>query len=922
MTLTPLPFARSLLHVGLLLSLAGCASLQGPPAAGAAKTSPSPAATNGPTPAGGTAAGPGAATPPRAPTPPGSPAPFADVTKDAKSSAGFLTLWTKDDKTWFEIPPERLNQPFFLGQSIASGLGTGPFLPGLMGEEKVVELRRQGNTLQLVQRNLLVRAPQNTPLSRAVTESYSDSLLAAVPLAAAPHPQRKSLLVDAQTLLGGDIFSHQTAIESAFRLPYTLDRTNSHIERARTGDNFTSLTLRNHFSIPKVPVPPVMAPGAPPPNPAMAPRPPRNLADVRSFFISSAITLAPLPAQPMTPRLADPRVGYFVAGYLDFGNELQGDRRVHLIQRWRLEKQDPTATVSEVKTPVRVVLDRNIPLKWRDAVRAGVLEWNKAFEKAGLRNALAVEQQADDADWTAFEGVRMLAVRWFAMDGPGATAVGPSQTDPRTGEILRAAAIVPENWVRVSRTLVGDRQPRLADLSNLAAHAEAGFDTHTHGPACNHAEGALEQMHFGLELLAARGAIDPNGPRAEQFVQDALKEVVMHEVGHTLGLRHNFKASTGVTRAQLRDPIFTRERGISNSIMDYNPVNLPLQNERLASVQMGTLGAYDYWAIEYGYRPLAPEREHEERQQIAARSAHDPSLLYGTDEDLIGGDSAANQFDNGDDPVAFVQRQLQLSRELWNATEARRLPDTDDYTVYRRNLQRGFLILGQSAPLLAKQVGGMSTSRALAGANQAVFSVVDAARQRAALDVLITELMSSNSFRFDPAFISRLGVDHVDRLSPGKFEPQTDFSLANAVINLQRPILDSLMSDGLAARIADNEPKVTRPADMPSYAEVQARLSAAVWSELRGPRAVEIDSLRRNLQREHAKRLAGGVLRAGSNAAADVRAVHRQEALALETTLKRALAQSGWTAMARAHLADTLNVLSEALRAPLMRQGV
>jgi Met-zincin len=272
--------------------------------------------------------------------------------------------------------------------------------------------------------------------------------------------------------------------------------------------------------------------------------------------------------------------------------------------------------------------------------------------------------------------------------------------------------------------------------------------------------------------------------------------------------------------------------------------------------------------------------------------------------------------------VAYARRQIRLARELWDATAKRDLPAGDDFTVYRRNLQRGFNAVGASAPLLARQIGGVSTTRALAGSNQPVFQVVDAARQRSALDALLSDVLASNSFRFDPAFISRLGIDHVDRLSPGKFVPQTDFSLAGAIMGIQRPLLDALMSDGLAARIADNEPKVAKPGDMPSYAEVQSKLSAAVWSELRGPRAVEIDSLRRNLQREHAKRLAGGVLRAGSNAAADVRAVHRQEALGLEAALKKALALGGWSPMARAHLADTLNVLGEALRAPLMRQGV
>ena len=188
----------------------------------------------------------------------------------------------------------------------------------------------------------------------------------------------------------------------------------------------------------------------------------RVVPDPRSFFLSLAYTFAPLPATPMRVRLADQRVGYFTEDFVDFGDEFAGDRRTHYIKRWRLEKKDPTAAISEPKEPIRVVLDRNIPEKWRGAVREGVLAWNKAFERAGFRNALTVEQQPADADWTAFEGVRMLAVRWFAMEGPGAVAVGPHQSDPRTGEILRAAAIIPESWVRGDRLNLADTEPPLA----------------------------------------------------------------------------------------------------------------------------------------------------------------------------------------------------------------------------------------------------------------------------------------------------------------------------------------------------------------------------------------------------------------------------------------------------------------------------
>jgi hypothetical protein len=201
---------------------------------------------------------------------------------------------------------------------------------------------------------------------------------------------------------------------------------------------------------------------------------------------------------------------------------------------------------------------------------------------------------------------------------------------------------------------------------------------------------------------------------------------------------------------------------------------------------------------------------------------------------------------------------------------------------------------------------------------------VPAAQQRAALDLLVAELFSSAAFKFDPRVMSRLGIDQFERFGPNR-QAGVDFSLPSAVLSLQRGALDALMSDSLAGRLADAESKVADTKSLLSYAEVQQRLSNAVWAELKAPAkggVREIDSLRRNLQREHVRRLAGGLLRPSAPVAADVRAAYRQAALGLEAQLKTSNAASGWTPAARAHLADTLATLTEAIKAPISKQGV
>ena len=478
--------------------------------------------------------------------------------------------------------------------------------------------------------------------------------------------------------------------------------------------------------------------------------------------------------------------------------------------------------------------------------------------------------------------------------------------------------------MRFFRNQSGDTEPRLFG----ADPAQMSGDFAQRLMACTYGTDALEQAQFGFDLLAERGAFVPGSPEAEKYIADSLKDVTMHEVGHALGLRHNFRASTGIKPAQLRDPAFTATTGLSNSVMDYNAINIPLDNEPVSDYHMRSLGAYDYWAIEYGYREypatIGADGEKAALARLASQSDSNSALAYATDEDnFIGVDPMVNQRDLGDDPLAFAQRQMKLARELWTRTQKRQLAADDDMTVYRRNLQRGLNSFTAAVPIAGKYIGGTYTSRTLAGSGQALLVPVEPAKQRAALDLILTETLSSSSFRFDPKFMSRLAVDQLDRFAPGRNMLNPDFSLASSVLTIQRGVLDGLMGDVMAGRLADAETKVEDPKTLMNYADVQQRLSTAVWSELKGKGAKgEIDSLRRNLQREHVRRLAGGVIRPSSSAAADVRSVHRQTALELEAQLKSALAAGGWTSIARAHLADSLSTLGEALKAPLSKQGV
>jgi hypothetical protein len=918
-------FARTVAFVIAAIVLGACATASNAPnaakpAATATVTAPTQAPTTSATaPASGTNAGPaGAAAAAPSPARPGEappPRPFADVIKDAKEIKGLFTLWLKDEKLWIEIRPEQLDQPFLFSTVLSRGIAQLPFVPGLLGNTELASFHRIGNQVQLIARNTIFRTKENSPLARAVRDSVSDSILASVAVASAAHAERKSFLIEANALLLNDVAGIGSLIDAAYRIGYALDARNSSIERARSAAEDTTIAVNLHFAVAKLPAPPT----TPPPAGSPTPTPPRALADSRSFLLGIQYRFASAPTPPMPVRIADERVGYFVDEYRDLAGDYARDPRVRVANRWRLEKKDPAAALSEPMQPIVAYLDRNIPVDLRPAVEAGVLEWNKAFELAGFKNAIVVRQQPDDADWDTLEG-RHMAVKWFVDSSvAGTMAIGPRQTDPRTGEILYSAVLIPELWARLSGQRFGEVLPPRAQAASLAELLTTD--------QCTYAFDALEQAGFSFELLVERGEFARDSEAARGFILASIKEVVMHETGHALGLRHNFKGSSAIKLEQLRDAAFTERNGLSASIMDYVPDNLPLESEaRTGRLQMETIGAYDRWAIEWGYRQFEPTEETKQLAALAERSATDPMLAYATDEDAGGDadigfappglDPRTNRFDLGDDSLAYYQRQLRLTRELWTRTQNRKLDNDDDYRLNRRNLERGLRQMRSVAPNLAKYVGGVYVNRDRAGSGRPLLTPVQAPRQREALKVLTAELFSPSSFEFPPGFMQRLGVDQFSRGAGGP-----DFSLPSAVLDVQRPVLDQLMSEAVALRLANAESKTSNPRELLSFAETQSTLTDAVWRELATGR--DIGSLRRNLQREHLRRLAGTLVRPISTVAADVRSVQRQEAEKLVALLRRALATKGArSAVAQAHLAESLSTLREALAAPLYKTGV
>jgi Met-zincin/Domain of unknown function (DUF5117) len=727
--------------------------------------------------------------------------------------------------------------------------------------------------------------------------------------------------------------------QRAYRQGYALESRNTHFAQVRGKPDAVVFAIDAHFYTANIAQP---QPGAPPgvPQPSV----PRALPDPRSMMLGIHIAIGKLPETPMPARLADARVGNFHTTVQDFGDDLARSPRQRYVTRWRLEKKDPAAALSEPVKPITFWLDRTIPLKYRDAISRGVLAWNAAFEKIGFKEAVVVKVQADDADFDTLD-TDAASIRWMTNAQPFFGAIGPSQIDPRTGEILDADIAfesLSSRSVRALRSQILDGKlaidwptlmqspdavPLEASQQRLAAlMARAGQ------PVCQNADFAAEQLSYALDVLEARGELDPASPEAQQFVLDYLTDTTMHEVGHTLGLRHNFRSSRVYSEQQLSDREFTAANGLAGSVMEYAPINLPRPGRSGGTPFQTALGPYDYWAIEYAYKPMAPgttpEQEAAELQRIAARSS-EPALAYGTDDDnFLGVDPESLHFDLGDDPVAFAAKRIDIARDVIARQETRTLKPDANYAVLRRSVGYAVRDAGRAAGILARQIGGIRTLRDHPGSGRDPLTPVPAAVQRQALDVLASGVLAADSFKLSPAMQRRLAPDfneRVEALSGGDGPVSTDFSIIEMVLGMQRSLLAQLMSDGVAVRLLDSEgkfepAKAGRSDDALRLSELYARLTREVWSELGGNG--DIAAPRRELQREHVNRLSTMLLRPTASSRADARSLLRVEAQGLLARINGAAKRPSLSAEAKAHLADSADTLTQALQARLQRSGV
>lgn len=824
---------------------------------------------------------------------------FHDLVEEAEHVPGFMDFYRAADKLYLAVPRDLLGADFLMDYRIARGIGARGLFGGTspnIFEMDVMAFERHGDRLYLLQKPHRFGAPGDARAAAAVDLTIGASVRESAEIAA--HRPDSAAVIDVTDWFVGDFLGMARGVGDAVASTpgqgggASFDRSRSYLESVKGFPDNVSVRAKLTFR----------------PN---QPTGLTSVPDGRSVPLSVHYTLARLPERPMTPRMADERVGNFWTVHKDF-SQTDSTFFVRMVNRWRLEPGQRVGDRVRPVEPITYYVDHTVPDAYRAWFKEGIERWNEAFEAAGWEGAIRALDLPEGAD---ADDLQYATLRWNTSDQPGYGAIGPSVVDPRTGEILDGDILFEANM------FMGFRNTWRNLVSPVSA-ADAfemtlGVGAYEVGPETVGVElpgfGAALAAQGGVvgALLATRGELDPGEPLPDAVLREFTLWVVMHEVGHSLGLQHNFRSSASTPLDRLHDAEFTRRNGVYSSVMEYPTANLDAGGEQGQYYNTGP-GSYDRWAITYAYTVDQADADR------VAREVSDRAHLFGNESGGAGAlDPTINTYDLGADPLAWGVERTALLRGLMAELPTYALEDNARYADVVAAYGQLMTEYARAVAPAVKYLGGQYLHRDRVGDGRPPFENVPRSEQRAALEFIVAAVFEADALALDAEILRQFGSDRWTHWgNASTYSGRFDFPYHEQILGFQGSVLAQLLHPWRLARIRDAETKFGAGAVV-TIPELMEAVTDAVWHEL----GSSVPAMRRDLQRAHLDALTGLLVDPPERTPADARSVARWELTRLAERISAARAAGAGDAYTQAHLLEAEARIAKALDAGLVEGG-
>ena len=745
---------------------------------------------------------------------------YKEKIKNTDKIEGLFTLYRDKTKgkVYLEITEEQLNKEYIHFSYIENGVTDAGFFRGNFRNSKVFKIQKYYDRIEFIQENTSYYFDQESALSRSAEANLNNPVLVNEQIIVTSKDSTK-YLIDADKIFLSEnlqqIKRPSRPGSKSFQLG-KLSKTKTKYHKLQNYPENTDIIVQYAYdnALPKA-------------NGSSA------VADSRYVNILVQHSLIEMPENDFKPRFDDPRVGYFTTRVNDMTTKEAINYR-DLVHRWNLEKKNPELEVSEPIQPLVYWIENTTPVELRGLIKEGVESWSLAFESAGFKNAVQVKIQPDDAEWDAGD-IRYNVLRWTSSPNPPFGGYGPSFVNPRTGQILGADIML--EWVYITKRI---QQGELFENMALFLDEKNPLDAHY----CS--ASALTQSE-NLFAQNALDAMDLSQVAKQALIRQSLRRLVLHEVGHTLGLNHNFKGSNLLSYNEIIDKETTYEKGLCSSVMEYPSINFSLEVENQGLFYDTVPGPYDHWAIRFAYSEVDEDglnailNESTKHEHAFANDADD---MRGTGK---GMDPDAMIYDLTSEPILYAIDRIKLVNKIFpNILEKYR----KDGASHQELLNSYFTLTGQystSLKIISRQIAGVRVNRAMVGqdTDDKPFTPVSLIDQKKAMNALSKYAFAPNAFEKAEALYPYLQQQRRGFSTPYGGE---DPKIHERVLSIQKMVLGQLLNRNVLNRMVNT----TLYGNEYSLAAYFKDLNDAMFN---ADKNKSVNSFRQNLQVEYVNRL-------------------------------------------------------------------